>query len=179
MLAYILKLNKLCHGCFASLYCDKGKRIRIITKCNFLFRWSWLLQFYENFQKANISFWGKILSFYVCYHIVINVISVNSFTKAISFRTLCRSNHQRCSIKKGVLGKFTGKHLCQSLFLNKVAGLRLFTSNTSGGWFCKVIFYKCITHAKKPFAFGLHRLTFSIITNQIFTNHHVLLRIFS
>ena len=105
-----------------------------------------------------------------------------AFTKAISFRTLCRSSHQRCSIKKGVLGnfaKFTGKHLYQSLFVNKVAGLRLFTLNTSGGWFCKMIFYKCITHAKKPFTFGLHRLTFSIITNQIFTNHHVLLRIFS
>ena len=38
-----------------------------------------------------------------------------------------RSSHQRCSIKKGVLRnftKFTGKHLCQSLFFNKVAGLR-------------------------------------------------------
>ena len=34
---------------------------------------------------------------------------------------------QRCSFKKGVLrnfAKFTGKHLCQSLFFNKVAGLR-------------------------------------------------------
>ena len=34
-----------------------------------------------------------------------------------------RSSHQKCSIKKGVLknfAKFTGKHLCQSLFLNKV-----------------------------------------------------------
>ena len=34
---------------------------------------------------------------------------------------------RRCSIKKGVLrnfAKFTGKHLCQSLFFNKVAGLR-------------------------------------------------------
>ena len=33
---------------------------------------------------------------------------------------------QRCSIKKGLLrtfAKFTGKHLCQSLFFNKVAGL--------------------------------------------------------
>ena len=32
-----------------------------------------------------------------------------------------------CSVKKGVLKnftKFTGKHLCQSLFFNKVAGLR-------------------------------------------------------
>ena len=36
-----------------------------------------------------------------------------------------RSSHQRCSVKKDVLrnfGKFTGKHLCQSLFFNKVAG---------------------------------------------------------
>ena len=35
----------------------------------------------------------------------------------------CRSSHQRCSIKKGVFRnftKFTGKHLCQSLFLMKI-----------------------------------------------------------
>ena len=33
-----------------------------------------------------------------------------------------RSSHQRCSIKKGVVrnfSKFTGKHLCHSLFFNK------------------------------------------------------------
>ena len=33
---------------------------------------------------------------------------------------ISRSNHQRCSIKKGVLRnfvKFSGKHLCQSLFM--------------------------------------------------------------
>ena len=38
-----------------------------------------------------------------------------------------RSSHQRCSIEVGVLKnftKFTGKHLRQSLFLNKFAGLR-------------------------------------------------------
>ena len=38
-----------------------------------------------------------------------------------------RSSHQRCSVIKGVLrnfAKFTGKHLCQSPFLNKVAGMR-------------------------------------------------------
>ena len=42
---------------------------------------------------------------------------------AIAFR----SSHQRCSMKKGVLRnfrKFAGKHLCQSLFFNKVSGLR-------------------------------------------------------
>ena len=36
---------------------------------------------------------------------------------------------QRCSIKKGALRifeKFTGKHLCQSLFFNKVAGKVIF-----------------------------------------------------
>ena len=41
-----------------------------------------------------------------------------------------RSSHQRSSIKKGVLGNFaafTGKHLYQSLFFNKVAGLRQVT----------------------------------------------------
>ena len=39
--------------------------------------------------------------------------------------------------KKGVLrnfAKFTGKHLCQSLFFNKVAGLRLATSLKKRLW---------------------------------------------
>ena len=38
-----------------------------------------------------------------------------------------RSSHRRCSVKNGVLRnfvKFTEKHLCQSLFFNKVAGLK-------------------------------------------------------
>ena len=38
-----------------------------------------------------------------------------------------RSSHQRCSVRKGVLrnfAKFTRKHLCQSLYFNKVATLR-------------------------------------------------------
>ena len=41
-----------------------------------------------------------------------------------------KSSHRRCSVKKGVLRnftKFTGKHLHQSLFFNKVADLRLKT----------------------------------------------------
>ena len=36
-----------------------------------------------------------------------------------------RSSHRRCSVRKVVLrnfAKFTGKHLCQSLFFNKAAG---------------------------------------------------------
>ena len=37
------------------------------------------------------------------------------------------SSHQRCSVRKGALrnfAKLTGKHLCQSLCSNNVAGLR-------------------------------------------------------
>ena len=40
--------------------------------------------------------------------------------------TVVRSSHQRCSVTKDVLRnfeKFTRKHVCQSLFFNKVAGL--------------------------------------------------------
>ena len=36
-----------------------------------------------------------------------------------------RSSHRKCSVKKAVLenfGKFTRKHLCQSLFFNEAAG---------------------------------------------------------
>ena len=46
----------------------------------------------------------------------------------ITGRYFFRSSHRRCSMKKGVLGnfaKFTGKHLCQSLFLKKITGLSL------------------------------------------------------
>ena len=45
----------------------------------------------------------------------------------LAFASNSRSNHQRYSVKQGALRnftKFTGKHLCQSLFFNKVAGLR-------------------------------------------------------
>ena len=44
---------------------------------------------------------------------------------AITVQMKTRSSHQRCSVRKGILrnfAKFTGKHLCQVLFYNKVAG---------------------------------------------------------
>ena len=40
---------------------------------------------------------------------------------------IVRSSHQRCFVRNGAIrnfAKFTGKHLCQSLFFNKVASLR-------------------------------------------------------
>ena len=52
------------------------------------------------------------------------------YTSTYFGRAKYRSSHRRCSVKKGVLrnfAKFTGKHLCQSLFFNKVIDLRLVT----------------------------------------------------
>ena len=46
-----------------------------------------------------------------------------------STSALNRSRHWRCFVKKGVLryfAKFIGKHLCLSLFFNKVADLSVF-----------------------------------------------------
>ena len=53
-------------------------------------------------------------------------LTANVLLHLIHFNTQrYRSRHRRCSLRKGVLrnfAKFTGKHLCQSLFLNEVAG---------------------------------------------------------
>ena len=46
-------------------------------------------------------------------------------SKTISI--ICRCSRRRCFVRKGILrnfAKFTGKHLCQSLFFNQTAGLR-------------------------------------------------------
>ena len=55
-----------------------------------------------------------------------DVISMNSAFVKKSFKNF-RSSHRRRSLRKGILinfTKFTGKYLFQSLFFNKVAGLR-------------------------------------------------------
>ena len=52
---------------------------------------------------------------------------VESLDKKSIQWNIYRSSHRRCSVRKGVLrnfAKFAGKHLCQSLFVNKVAGLK-------------------------------------------------------
>ena len=51
----------------------------------------------------------------------------NFFSRNKNFETIFRSSHPEEPCKKGVLenfAKLTGKHLCQSLFSNKVTGLR-------------------------------------------------------
>ena len=65
-----------------------------------------------NLEYDDIYFQYNISCLLCLYHV-----SLSSF----------RSSHWRCSVRKGVLrnfAKFTGKLLCQSLFFNKVAGLR-------------------------------------------------------
>ena len=57
-------------------------------------------------------------------------------SRKLEFYTGVRSSHQRCSIKISVLknfAKFKGKHLCRSLFFNKVAdgGLQLYKKGDS------------------------------------------------
>ena len=51
-----------------------------------------------------------------------------------------RSSRPEVFCKKGVLrniAKFTGKHLCQSLFFNKVAGLRPDTESLAQVFSCE------------------------------------------
>ena len=53
---------------------------------------------------------------------------------------ICRSSHRGCSVLKGVFknfAKFTGKHMCQSLFFNKVVGFR------PGTFLKKRLWHKC------------------------------------
>ena len=62
---------------------------------------------------------------------------------------LFKSSDQRCFIKKGVLRnftKFTGKHLCSSLFFNKVAGLRQLVNRIMDAIFteCYFCFFSCL-----------------------------------
>ena len=70
---------------------------------------------YWNNSPDFSCFFSNFLSFHSCVFIffVFCILSKNG------------SSHLKCSVKKGVLRnfeKFTGKHLCQSLLFNKVAG---------------------------------------------------------
>ena len=62
---------------------------------------------------------------YFLNHSLLPTVSEDICYKIVLF-ILYRSSHQGCSVKKAVRNfkKVTGKHLCHSLFFNKVAGLR-------------------------------------------------------
>ena len=64
------------------------------------------------------------------------------FAEVVHVFQQLRSSHQRCSLRKGVLRnfpKFTGKHLCQRLFSNKVAGLAKFCEMSKNTFFTEHI----------------------------------------
>ena len=86
--------------------CTLLSHVIYIIICFFIYLCNWLEHFCRRkcFYRSNIILlWNDLQQLIASY----------------------RSSHRRCSVKKGVLrkfAKFTGKHLCQSLFLNKVAG---------------------------------------------------------
>ena len=64
---------------------------------------------------------------YVHLYIYIKIATDTYTTQSQLMACMSRSSHQRCSIEIGVLKNFTkfkGKHLRQSVFLNKVACLK-------------------------------------------------------
>ena len=86
-----------------------------------------------------------------------------------------RSSRPEVFCKKSVIrncSKFTGKHLCQSLFLNKVAGPisknTFFSQNTSGDWFCKMEIRNHFFRSKVSGLECLHWLTV-ILTSSLIT----------
>ena len=76
-------------------------------------------------KTSSILAWGGGHFYYFDYFVGFVVTAVVSFH--YSFLLVFRSSYPRCFVRKGVLrnfAKFTSKHLYQSLFSNKVAGLR-------------------------------------------------------
>ena len=111
-----------------------------MPKCDFNFSEHLFLKHFQTTVFVSNDYWKILLK---------RQLQSSFFSKAL----VCfRSSYQRCSMKKGVLrnfAKLAGQHLCQSLFLNKVAGLKetlaqvfpvnfakflrtLFLQNTSG-----------------------------------------------
>ena len=82
-----------------------------------------------------------------------------------------RSSHHRRSVRKGVLGnftKFTGKHLCQSLFFNKLQA-------SGGSFFSDLLehWYGFVEYAKK--ILSLARVSY--LVNDVKSLRHQELRV--
>ena len=69
------------------------------------------------------------------------------------------SSHWRCSVRKGVLrnfAEFTGKHLWQSLFFNKVAGW----GDCFWSFSCLLLKISCLFHFNKKMKWKKGKLVF-------------------
>ena len=74
----------------------------------------------------------------------------------LSILPMSKATIRRCSIKKGVLrifSKFTGNHLCQSFFFNKVAGPKGFIKKGALEQVCNFI-KKRLWHSCFPMNFA-------------------------
>ena len=86
----------------------------------------WVITIYVIF-KVNFQFLKPIVSDSCCSKHQLPIRCRFPLRDLLQISPLMKSSHQRCYMKKGVLRNFTkfkGKHLCQSLFFDKLAGLR-------------------------------------------------------
>ena len=85
--------------------------------------------------------------------------------------SIFRSSHRRCSVRRGVLvnfAKFTGKHMCQSVFFNKVAGFRpatLWKRDSGTGVFLWILPHFKEHLSRTPLVAASESIVISIIFN--------------
>ena len=84
-------------------------------------------------------------------NLLLSIIQLGRETKEVAYFN--SSSHQKCSMQKEVprnFTKFTRKHLCQSLFFNKVTGLRSVTLLKKRNWH-RYIPVKFVKFLRTPF----------------------------
>ena len=129
LLCHKLLKYEPCYDLQSKMFWHSGFKI-FKTRISWLRIWSYTelmrVSLCKFFNKIFTKFWenDRFLRIFLYIYLQKSAHSFQSFTKCFS-----RSNHRRCSLRNGVLknfAKFTGKHLCQSHFFNKVAGLSIF-----------------------------------------------------
>ena len=121
---------------FISAYCFT-QAFHSHSFINSLWKWTGRIVSNSLFLRELTFCYNRLWEFSVTKLICYKDVFVNSFCSS-TFRSanslvvepFLESSLRRCSLRKSVLRnftKFTGKQLCQSLFFNKVAGLRFAT----------------------------------------------------
>ena len=103
----------------AVVFCKKGVLKNFAKLCQIIF-FLWILQIFYRTPP---------------YRIFCNLFYRTAPVAASLYTIKSRSSPWRCSVRKGVLrnlAKFTGKHLCESLYLNKVVGQSLYFNKVAG-----------------------------------------------
>ena len=119
----------------------------------------------KNYVRQMINFrWTYFLNF--SFIIILRNLTLNNCSFQIVIylliRNRCRSScpePPQVFCRKVVLRnfvKFKGKHLCQSFFFNKVAGLRPPVRNTSSGCFCHCVDYWTIFVFQRQNLYGCY-----------------------